>query len=146
MALYKIYMLLLAEVMPSTRVGRYGWTAWVEIGRVVFWQTTNTRQNTQPQRHNLRQEEMITNANKGNKVDRSILNWCVVVTVTIALLFIIYINDMSAAVESKLLLNAVDSVLLASGKDLVELEATLSSELESQEWLVNLQQVIAPSG
>ena len=108
MALYKIYMLLLAEVMPSTWVSRHDWTAWVEICRVVFWQTTNTRQKTQRQRHNLRQEEIITNAIKVNKVDWSISNWCVAVTVTIALLFIIYINYMSAAVKSKLLLNADD--------------------------------------
>ena len=54
------------------------------------------------------------------------------------LLFLLYINDMSTAVKCKLLLYANDSVLLVSGKDLVEIEATLSSELESMnDWLIN---------
>ena len=54
------------------------------------------------------------------------------------LLFLLYINDMSAAVKCKLLLYADDSVLLAAGKDIVEIEATLSSELESvNDWLMN---------
>ena len=45
---------------------------------------------------------------------------------------------MSAAVKCKLLLYADDSVLLVSGKDLVETEATLSSELESvNDWLID---------
>ena len=53
-----------------------------------------------------------------------------------SLLFLLYINDMSATVKCKLLLYADDSVLLASGKDLAEIEATLSSELESvNDWL-----------
>ena len=47
------------------------------------------------------------------------------------LLFILYINDMSAAAKCKLLLYVDDSILLASGKDLVEFKATSSSELES---------------
>ena len=42
------------------------------------------------------------------------------------LLFLLYITDMSAAVKCKLLLYADDSVLLASGKDIVEIEATLN--------------------
>ena len=41
------------------------------------------------------------------------------------------VNDMSAAVKCKLLLYADNSILLASGSDLVGNEATLSSELES---------------
>ena len=54
------------------------------------------------------------------------------------LLFLLYINDMSAAVKCKLLLYADDSVLLASGKDVVEIEATLSSELKSvNDWLID---------
>ena len=54
------------------------------------------------------------------------------------LLFLVYINDMSVADKCKLLLYADDSVLLASGKDLVEIEATLGSELESwNDWLIN---------
>ena len=54
------------------------------------------------------------------------------------LLFLLYINDMSAAVKCKLLLYVDDSVLLASGKDLVEIEATLSCELESvNNWLID---------
>ena len=52
------------------------------------------------------------------------------------LVFRLYTNDMSAAVKCKLLLYADDSVLLASGKDIVEIEATLSSELKSvNDWL-----------
>ena len=39
------------------------------------------------------------------------------------LLFLLYTNDMSAAVKCKLLLFADDSVLLASGKDIIEIEA-----------------------
>ena len=46
----------------------------------------------------------------------------------LGLLFLLYINDMSAAVKCKLLLYTDDSVLLASGKDLVEIEATFRSE------------------
>ena len=38
------------------------------------------------------------------------------------LLFLLYINDMSAAVKCKLLLYADDSVLLASGRDIVGIE------------------------
>ena len=54
------------------------------------------------------------------------------------LLFLLYINDMPAAVKCKLLLYADDSVLLASGKDIVEIEATLSSELKSvNDWLID---------
>ena len=49
-----------------------------------------------------------------------------------------YINDMSGAVKCKLLRYAVDSVLLASGTDLVGIEATLSSKRESVNgWLIN---------
>ena len=45
---------------------------------------------------------------------------------------------MSAAVKCKLLLYADDSVLLPSGRDLVGIEATLSSEVESVNyWLIN---------
>jgi hypothetical protein len=54
------------------------------------------------------------------------------------LLFLLYITDMFAAVKCKLLLYADDSVLLASGKDIVEIEATLSSELKSvKDWLID---------
>ena len=54
------------------------------------------------------------------------------------LLFLLYINDMSAAVKCKLLLYADDSVLLASGKNLVEIEATLNSQIESlNDWLID---------
>ena len=52
------------------------------------------------------------------------------------LLFLIYINDMTAAVNCKLLLYADDSALLVSGKNVSEIEAILSAELESvNEWL-----------
>ena len=54
------------------------------------------------------------------------------------LLFLLYINDMSVAVKCKLLLYADDSVWLASGRDIVGIEATVSSELESvNDWLMN---------
>ena len=44
------------------------------------------------------------------------------------LLFLLYINDMSAAVKCK----------LASGKDIVEIDAILSSELKSvNDWLID---------
>ena len=53
-------------------------------------------------------------------------------------LFLLYINDMPAAVKCKLLLYVDDSVLLTSGKDIAEIEATLSSELKSvNDWLID---------
>ena len=53
------------------------------------------------------------------------------------LLFLIYVNDMKAAVKCKLLLYADDSALLASSSDVSEIEDVLSRELESvSEWLV----------
>ena len=53
------------------------------------------------------------------------------------LLFLIYVNDMKAAVNCKLLLYADDSALLASSSDVSEIEDVLSRELESvSEWLV----------
>ena len=52
------------------------------------------------------------------------------------LLFLIYVNDMRAAVSCRLLLYADDSALLTSGKDVSEIEGVLSRELESlSEWL-----------
>ena len=61
------------------------------------------------------------------------------------LLFILYINDRSAAVKCKLLLHMDYSVLLAPGRSLVGIDATISSELESvNEWLINNKQVDAP--
>ena len=52
-------------------------------------------------------------------------------------LFLIYVNDMKAAVNCKLLLYADDSALLASSSDVSEIEDVLSRELESvSEWLV----------
>ena len=52
------------------------------------------------------------------------------------LLFLIYVNDMKAAVKCKLLLYADDSVHLVSGKDVTEVERTLSMELWAvSEWL-----------
>ena len=45
---------------------------------------------------------------------------------------------LSSAVKYKLLLYAADKFWLASGEDLVEIEATLSSELESvNDWLID---------
>ena len=43
--------------------------------------------------------------------------------------FLIYINDMPDAVKCKLLLYADDSAILASRKDTVYVEETLSKEL-----------------
>ena len=54
------------------------------------------------------------------------------------LLFLIYVNDMQAAVKCKLLLYADDSALLVSGKDVNEIQKVLSDELNSVcEWLVD---------
>ena len=54
------------------------------------------------------------------------------------LLFLFYVNDMSATVRCKLLLYADDSALLVSGKDVAEIEAALNVEHEAvQEWLVD---------
>ncbi len=54
------------------------------------------------------------------------------------LLFLVYVNDMPAAVKCKLLLYADDSALLVSGRDIGVIEETLSSELYSvSEWLVD---------
>ena len=54
------------------------------------------------------------------------------------LLFLIYINDIYAAVRCKLLLYADDSALLVSGKDTQLIQESLSSELEAaREWLIN---------
>ena len=53
------------------------------------------------------------------------------------LLFLIYVNNMKAAVKCKLLLYADDSALLASSSDVSKIEDVLSRELESvSEWLV----------
>ena len=53
------------------------------------------------------------------------------------LLFLIYVNDMKAAVKCKLLLYADDSALLASSSDVSEIEDVLIRELESvSEWFV----------
>ena len=53
------------------------------------------------------------------------------------LLFLIYVNDMSAAIKSKLNLYADDSGILVVGKSASEIELVLSSELETiSEWLV----------
>ena len=52
------------------------------------------------------------------------------------LMFLIYVNDMRAAVNRKLLLYADDSALLTSCKDVSEIESVLNKELESLgKWL-----------
>ena len=52
------------------------------------------------------------------------------------LLFLVYVNDMKAAVKCKLLLYADDSALLVSGKDVLEIERILSVELGAvSKWL-----------
>lgn len=51
---------------------------------------------------------------------------------------LIYINDMPAAVKCKLLLYADDSALLMAGKDINQIEVSLSRELEHiREWLID---------
>jgi hypothetical protein len=52
------------------------------------------------------------------------------------LLFLVYVNDMRSATKCKLLLYADDSALLASGRDIAEIECVLSRELGAiNEWL-----------
>jgi len=54
------------------------------------------------------------------------------------LLFLVYINDMEAVVNCKLMLYADDSALLVSGKSIPEIEEALSAELKNvQEWLID---------
>jgi len=54
------------------------------------------------------------------------------------LLFLAYVNDMSAAVKCKLLLYADDSALMVSHKDVQYIQQTLSFELESvSKWLID---------
>ena len=53
------------------------------------------------------------------------------------LLFLIYVNDMSAVVENKLLLYADDSAILVSGKSKMEIENLLSNDLNIvSQWLI----------
>ena len=53
------------------------------------------------------------------------------------LLFLLYVNDMASAVRCKLLLYADDSALIASGKNVADIES-LSSELEYvSNWLID---------
>ena len=53
------------------------------------------------------------------------------------ILFLIYVNDMSAVVKNKLLLYADDSAILVSGKNIAQTELLLSRELETvSEWLI----------
>ena len=48
----------------------------------------------------------------------------------------LYVNDKASAVICKLLLYADDSALIASGKNVADIESTLSSELEyASNWL-----------
>lgn len=54
------------------------------------------------------------------------------------LLFLLYVNDMPAAIKCKLLLYADDSALLVPGNDVKEIECTLSKELENaRQWLID---------
>ena len=54
------------------------------------------------------------------------------------LLFLVYINDMPAAVKCKLILYADDSALLVAGKNCAIIQQRLSSKLESVwEWLID---------
>ena len=61
--------------------------------------------------------------------------WCAARFNTWSFLFLIYVNDVDAAVRCKLLLYADDSALLASSSDVSEIEEILKQELESvSEW------------
>ena len=54
------------------------------------------------------------------------------------LLFLIYVNDMSAVIDNKLLLYADDSAILVSGKCKSSIESQLSKDLDSiSQWLVD---------
>ena len=54
------------------------------------------------------------------------------------LLFLLYVNYMASAVRCKLLLYADDSALIASGKNVADIESTLCSELEYvSNWLID---------
>ena len=54
------------------------------------------------------------------------------------LLFIIYVNDMSGAVENKLLLYADDSAILVADKNISTVETLLQRKLEVvSDWLIN---------
>ena len=53
------------------------------------------------------------------------------------LLFLIYVNDMSAVVKHKLLLYADDAAILVSGTNIEQVQSLLSGELEMvSEWLI----------
>ena len=53
------------------------------------------------------------------------------------LLFLIYVNDMSAEVKHKLLLYADDATILVSGTNIESVQSLLSGELEMvSEWLI----------
>ena len=54
------------------------------------------------------------------------------------LLFLIYVNDMPAVVKHKLLIYADDAALLVHGKNLKDIQSSLSSELEMvNQWLIS---------
>ena len=54
------------------------------------------------------------------------------------LFFLIYVNDMSSAISSKLILYADDSAIIYSAKSIKEIETVLSLELTSiQSWLID---------
>ena len=54
------------------------------------------------------------------------------------LLFLLYVNDIAYAVRCKLLLYADDSALIASGKNVADIESNLSSELRFVgNWLID---------
>ena len=56
------------------------------------------------------------------------------------LLLLLYVHDMASAVRCKLLLYADDSALIASGKNVADIESTLSYELEYvSNWLIDKQ-------
>ena len=59
-------------------------------------------------------------------------------SILVPLLFLLYVNDMTSTVRCKLLLYADDSALIAPGKNVADIETTLSSELEYvSNWLID---------
>ena len=54
------------------------------------------------------------------------------------LLFLIYVNDMSAVVKNKLLLYADDSGILVSGKSVLDVEKALTDDMNLvSQWLID---------
>ena len=73
--------------------------------------------------------QQLVNIVDTNSDFRNVLCWVPQGSILGPLLFLVYVNDMKAAVKCKLLLYADDSALLVSGKDVLDIERILSVEL-----------------